>query len=213
MDAYRDKPAATLPTPSEPARIERPTREEAEEAVRTLISWAGDDPSRGGLLDTPARVVRAYDEILRGYRETAETVLDRTFDDVGGYDDIVLVRDIPFYSLCEHHMLPFFGRAHIGYFPTDRVAGLSKLARVVDGFAKRLQTQERLTTNIVGALETVLAPRGVAVMIEAEHMCMTMRGVSKPGAMTVTTQFTGAFRDDTAEQARFLTLLRAGDAR
>jgi GTP cyclohydrolase I len=209
MDAYRDKPAAPLPLPAEPAESRRPTRQEAEEAVRTLISWAGDDPSRGGLLDTPGRVVRAYDEILRGYKETAETSLDRTFDDVGGYDDIVLVRDIPFYSLCEHHMLPFFGSAHLAYFPTERVAGLSKLARVVDSFAKRLQTQERLTTDIVAALDAVLAPRGAAVMIEAEHMCMTMRGVSKPGAITVTTQFTGAFRDDATEQARFLSLLHA----
>jgi GTP cyclohydrolase I len=210
MDAYRDKPAPALPTVSEPATIDRPTREEAEEAVRIILSYVGDDPSRGGLIDTPSRVVRAYDEILRGYKDAAAAVLDRTFDDVGGYDDIVLVRDIPFYSLCEHHMLPFFGKAHIGYFPTDRVAGLSKLARVVDGFAKRLQTQERLTTDIVGALNAVLSPRGAAVMIEAEHMCMTMRGVAKPGAITVTTQFTGAFRDDAAEQARFLTLLRSG---
>ncbi len=210
MDAYRDKSVTALPTPAESAPIKRPTRIEAEEAVRTLIAWAGDDPSRSGLLDTPGRVVRAYDEILRGYKETAESTLDRTFDDVGGYDDIVLVRDIPFYSLCEHHMLPFFGKAHIAYFPTDQVAGLSKLARVVDSFARRLQTQERMTTDIVGALNSVLAPRGAAVMIEAEHMCMTMRGVSKPGAITVTTQFTGAFRDDPAEQVRFLSLLRAG---
>jgi GTP cyclohydrolase I len=210
MDAFRDKTLPPSLRPSDPAAVRRPTRQDAEEAVRTLIAWAGDDPSRNGLIDTPARVTRAYEEILQGYRQTAETSLDRTFDDVGGYDDIVLVRDIPFYSLCEHHMLPFFGKAHIGYFPTDRVAGLSKLARVVDGFAKRLQTQERLTTDIVGALDSVLAPRGAAVMIEAEHMCMTMRGVSKPGAITVTTQFTGAFRDDAAEQVRFLTLLRAG---
>ncbi|MEZ5841051.1 MAG: GTP cyclohydrolase I FolE [Hyphomicrobiales bacterium] len=188
----------------------RPSREEAEAAVRTLIAWAGDDVEREGLIDTPKRVVKAFEEFYRGYRENAEDVLDRTFEEVGGYDDIVLVRDIPFYSHCEHHLVPFVGSAHIAYYPSEAVVGLSKLARVVDIFGRRMQTQENLTAQIIGAIDEILKPRGVAVMLEAEHMCMSLRGVQKSGVSTVTTQFTGVFRDDPAEQVRFISLLRAG---
>jgi GTP cyclohydrolase I len=210
MDALTKK-AAQAPFPQFRAEeVKRPSREEAEAAVRTLIAWAGDNPSRDGLIDTPKRVVSAYEEFYAGYRQNAADELDRTFEDIDRYDDIVLVRDIPFYSHCEHHMVPFIGKAHVAYFPTDSVVGLSKLARVVDVFARRLQSQERLTAEIVSAVDEALKPRGVAVMIEAEHQCMTLRGVQKHGASTVTTQFTGVFRDDPAEQIRFLTLLRGG---
>lgn len=194
--------------PLEKPATASPSRDEAEEAVRTLIRWAGDDPSREGLRDTPARVARAYREMFAGYRQDGAGELSTVFREVGGYDDMVLVRDIAFASHCEHHMVPFFGRAHIAYFPSDGVVGLSKLARLVDVFAKRLQTQETLTAQIVEAIEATLAPRGVAAMLEAEHLCMSMRGVQKPGALTVTTRFTGRFRDDPAEQARFLTLAK-----
>ena len=190
-------------------RTRRPTREEAEAAVRTLIAWAGDDPEREGLRDTPRRVAKAYEEFFRGYGEDPAQALERTFEEVGGYDDPVLLRDIPFHSHCEHHMVPFVGRAHIAYMPRDRVVGLSKLARVVDLFARRLQTQEHLTAEIVAAIDGILKPRGVAVMLEAEHLCMTLRGVAKPGASTVTMRFTGAFADP-AEQARFVMLVRQG---
>src|SRR5205085_9094356 len=164
--------------------IIRPSRVDAEAAVRTLIAWAGDNPDREGLIDTPRRVVKAYEEFYAGYGQKPEDALERTFEDVGSYDDIVLVRDITFYSHCEHHMVPFIGRAHVAYFPTEKVVGLSKLARVVDIFSKRLQTQERLTSDIVHAVDEALKPRGVAVMIEAEHQCMTLRGVQKHGAST-----------------------------
>jgi GTP cyclohydrolase I len=188
----------------------RPTREEAEAAVRTLIAYAGDDPSREGLLDTPKRVVGAYEELYRGYRECPAEVLDRTFSEIGTYEDFVLVRDIPFNSACEHHMMPFIGKAHIAYLPVERVVGLSKLARLVDVYARRLQTQEHMTSQIATALEEILKPRGVAVMIEAEHMCMSLRGVEKPGSSTITTQFSGTFRENPEEQVRFITLVRAG---
>ncbi len=207
MDAPVSKKTPALLEPARSAVV-RPSREQAEAAARTLIEWAGDNPEREGLVDTPRRLVGAFEEFFRGYSEDPASYLDRTFEDVGGYDDIVLVRDIPFSSHCEHHMVPFIGRAHVAYFPTDRVAGLSKLVRVVDAFAKRLQTQENLTAQIVAAIDDSLRPRGAAVMIEAEHLCMTMRGVQKAGASTVTTQFTGVFRDDPAEQVRFLTLVR-----
>jgi GTP cyclohydrolase I len=193
----------TAPQPA----IPRPSREEAEAAVRTLIAFAGDDPAREGVLDTPKRVVDAYEEIFAGYRECPAEVLDRTFSETGGYDDFVLVKDIGFNSHCEHHMMPFFGKAHVAYIPTDRVVGLSKLARLVDVYALRLQTQEHLTSQVAIAIEEVLKPRGVAVMMEAEHMCMSIRGVTKQGAQTVTTHFTGAFKDP-GEQVRFMTLLR-----
>ena len=192
------------PTPSAP----RPSREEAEAAVRTLIAYAGDDAAREGVLDTPKRVIDAYEEIYEGYRACPAEVLDRTFSETGGYDDFVLVKDIGFNSHCEHHMMPFYGKAHVAYMPTDRVVGLSKLARLVDVYAHRLQTQEHLTSQVATAIEEILKPRGVAVMIEAEHMCMSIRGVNKPGALTVTTHFSGAFRNDPNQLVRFMTLLR-----
>ncbi len=188
----------------------RPSREEAEAAVRTLIAYAGDDPKREGVLDTPKRVVDAYGELYRGYTECPAEVLDRTFSETAAYDDLVLVRDIGFNSHCEHHMMPFFGKAHVAYMPTDKVVGLSKLARLVDVYARRLQTQEHLTAQIATAIEEILKPRGVAVLLEAEHMCMSLRGVEKPGANTITTQFRGLFREDPNEQVRFITMVRGG---
>jgi GTP cyclohydrolase I len=189
--------------------IARPTRQEAEAAVRTLLAWAGDDPSREGLLDTPRRVVEAYEELFGGYSGDPDEALRRVFREVEGYSDIVVVRDIPFVSHCEHHIAPFVGKAHIGYYPRGGAVGLSKLARVVEMFARRLQTQEAMTAQIAEAIERGLNPRGVAVMIEAEHSCMAMRGVKKGGASTVTTEFTGVFGADREEQRRFLDLLRA----
>ena len=186
----------------------RPSREEAEAAVRTLIAYTGDDPKREGVLDTPKRVIDAYEELYQGYRECPTEVLDRTFSETAGYDDFVLVKDIGFNSHCEHHMMPFFGKAHVAYRPTDRVVGLSKLARLVDVYAKRLQTQEHMTSQVATAIDEILKPRGVAVMLEAEHMCMSLRGVEKLGSLTVTTHFTGTFRDDVNEQVRFMTMLR-----
>lgn len=209
MDAVVKSFAERRPAGDAPSAPIRPTRDEAEAAVRTLIAWAGDDPDREGLVDTPRRVARAFEEFYRGYGEDPAAVLARTFEEVGGYDDIVLVRDIPFYSHCEHHMVPFVGKAHIAYYPSsDGVVGLSKLARLVDVFARRMQTQENLTAQVVGAIDEHLKPRGIAVLIEAEHQCMSLRGVQKSGVSTVTTQFTGVFRDDPAEQVRFMTLLR-----
>ena len=196
------KPALT------PVPVQRPTREEAEAAVRVLLRWAGDDPSREGLLDTPKRVVKAYEELFKGYTQDAEAQLATIFEEVEGYDDMVLVKDIPFTSHCEHHMVPFVGKAHVAYFPADGVVGLSKLARVVEVFARRLQTQETMTAQITDTIDNALKPRGIAVLIEAEHMCMSMRGVQKQGASTITTRFTGAFRDDPAEQARFFSMVR-----
>ncbi len=211
MDALTKKAAQATPQ-FRAEEIKRPTREEAEAAVKVLIAWTGDNPARDGLIDTPKRVVKAFEEFYEGYGQNASEVLDRTFEDIDRYDDIVLVRDIPFYSHCEHHMVPFIGKAHVAYFPTDAVVGLSKLARVVDIYARRLQSQERLTAEIVSSVDEALKPRGVAVMIEAEHQCMTLRGVQKHGASTITTQFTGIFRDDPTEQVRFLTLVRGGSA-
>jgi GTP cyclohydrolase I len=186
----------------------RPSREEAEQAVRTLIAYIGDDPNREGVRDTPKRVVGAYEELYRGYSETPAETLERTFSETGAYDDLVLVRDIAFNSHCEHHMMPFTGKAHVAYMPVDKVVGLSKLARLVDVYARRLQTQEHMNSQIATAIEEILKPRGVAVMIEAEHTCMSLRGVEKPGALTVTTQFRGLFRDDPNEQLRFISLVR-----
>lgn len=195
-------------TPFAPAALSRPSRAEAEAAVRTLIAWAGDDPGREGMLDTPKRVVEAYGELFAGYGQDPAEVLNRTFREVGGYDDIVLVKDIPFHSHCEHHMVPFFGRAHIAYLPQDGVVGLSKLSRLVNLFARRLQTQENLTAQIIDAINDNLNPRGAAVMLEAEHMCMTMRGVHAHGASTTTQRFTGVFAEDRAEQERFFSMVR-----
>jgi GTP cyclohydrolase IA len=193
------------------SQIARPSREEAEAAVRTLIAFAGDHPDREGLVETPKRVVDAYEELYRGYRESPAEVLDRTFSEIGKYDDFVLVRDIAFSSHCEHHMMPFMGKAHIAYKPIERVVGLSKLARLVDVYARRLQTQEHMTSQIATAIDEILSPRGVAVMIEAEHMCMSVRGVEKPGSTTITTQFTGSFRENPEEQVRFITMVRMHD--
>lgn len=187
---------------------ERPSQAEAEEAVRTLIRWIGDDPHREGLLDTPRRVALAYRDLFDGYGRDPEEVLGRTFEEVAGYDDMVTVRDIPFYSHCEHHMVPITGRAHVAYLPDNRVLGLSKIARVVDIYARRLQTQESMTAQIAGAIDENLRPRGVAVMIEAEHMCMSMRGIRKQGSSTMTTTFTGDFKTDPHNQVRFMTLIR-----
>jgi GTP cyclohydrolase IA len=188
--------------------VERPTRDQAEAAARTLISWIGDNPNREGLRETPKRLVKAFEQVFSGYRDSPDDVLDRTFGEIGNFDDLVVVRDIPFYSYCEHHMFPMVGRAHVAYFPVERVVGLSKIARVVDMYARRLQTQEHLTSQILSAIDENLKPRGVAIMIEAEHMCMAMRGVMKQGVSTVTTQFTGVFRDDPNEQVRFFKLVR-----
>ncbi|SNZ08470.1 GTP cyclohydrolase I FolE [Cohaesibacter gelatinilyticus] len=185
----------------------RPSRQEAEAAVRTLIEWIGDNPDREGLLDTPARFVKAYEEVYRGYREDPVEPLKRTFKEVNGYKDMVLLRDVEFFSACEHHMVPFVGKAHIAYYPSDGVVGLSKLARVIDTYARRLQTQETMTAQIIEVIEKTLNPRGIALMIEAEHMCMSMRGVQKKGVSTVTTTFTGVFEDDMAKQDRFMTLV------
>lgn len=200
-----DLKALTVETPAG----HKPSRKEAEAAVRTLLAYMGENPEREGLLDTPSRVVRAYDDVFSGYGQDAADELKRTFEEVSGYDDIVLIRDIPFFSHCEHHMLPFYGKAQIAYYPSDRVVGLSKLARVLDIYARRLQTQENLTAQVAAAVDKVLTPRGVAVMLEASHLCMRMRGIRKAGSSTVTTRFTGRFKV-AEEQARFLTLVRMG---
>ena len=172
----------------------RPTQTEAEEAVRTLLRWAGDDPNREGLRDTPARVVRSYLELFGGYEVDPVALLERTFEEVEGYDEIILLRDIRLESYCEHHMVPIIGRAHVAYLPNQRVVGISKLARVVDAFSKRFQIQEKLTVQIADTINAVLKPRGVAVVIEAAHQCMTTRGVHKPGVGMVTSRMLGAFR-------------------
>ena len=199
------KPLGVVPAARLSAK--RPSREEAEAAVRTLIAWAGDDPNREGLLDTPARVTKAYGELFAGYEQNAAEVLSKTFKEVGGYDDLVLVKGIPFYAHCEHHMVPFFGQAHIAYLPHDGVVGLSKLARLVEVFARRLQTQETMTAQIIDAINENLGPRGAAVMLEAEHMCMTMRGVKAHDVKTVTHRFTGVFAEDRNEQDRFFAMV------
>ena len=195
-----------------PAPVDhKPSQEEAEAAVRTLIAYIGDNPSREGLMDTPKRVIGAFDELYRGYREVPADALERTFGENEAYDDFVLIRDISFTSHCEHHMLPFYGKAHVAYRPVERVVGLSKLARLVETYARRLQTQEHLTTQVATAIEEVLKPHGVAVLVEAEHTCMTVRGVKKPGTSTVTTRFLGSFRDNPDDQMRFMMLVGATD--
>ena len=198
---------SSLLKPAEIEEIVHPTQEEAEAAVRTLIAWAGDDPTREGLLDTPGRVVRAYREFYAGYEQSPSDVLTRTFKDVGGYDDIVLLKDIPFSSHCEHHMVPFIGKAHVAYLPHDGVVGLSKIPRLVEVFARRLQTQENLTAQIIDAINENLNPRGAAVMLEAEHMCMTMRGVRAHDVNTITHRFTGVFAEDREERDRFFAFV------
>jgi GTP cyclohydrolase IA len=189
--------------------VDKPSQEEAEAAVRTLLAWAGDDPQREGLLDTPRRVTKAYKEYFEGYTQDPADILDRVFEEVSGYDDMVLLRDISFTSHCEHHIAPFFGRAHIAYLPNGGVVGISKIARVVDTFAKRLQTQETMTAQIAEAIFENLGARGVAVMLEAVHTCMSMRGVEKSGVATVTTMFNGEFKTNPMLQARFMEQVRA----
>lgn len=192
--------AATRPEP-------RPSREQAEEAVRTLLRWAGDDPTREGLVETPARVVRAYEEFYAGYNQDPEEILLRTFEEVDGYDEIVALRDIRFESHCEHHIAPIIGKAHVAYLPDRRVVGISKLARVVEIYAKRLQIQEKMTAQIANTIGEVLKPKGVAVVIEAAHQCMTTRGIHKPGVTMVTSRMLGVFRDDPATRREFLSII------
>ena len=185
----------------------RPTRKEAEDAVRTLIRWARDDPKREGLLDTPARVVRSYEEFFAGYLQDPNEILSRTFTEVGGYDEMVVMTDIRFESHCEHHMVPIIGKAHVGYLPDKRVVGISKLARLVEVYAKRLQVQEKMTVQIADCLQKALKPKGVAVVIEAAHQCMTTRGVHKPGVGLVTSRMVGAFRDNASTRREFLAVI------
>jgi GTP cyclohydrolase I len=192
--------------------VERPSRAEAEEAVRTLIRWAGENPAREGLLDTPDRVVRAYEEWFAGYDEDPEDMLKRTFEEVGGYDEIVLLRDIRFTSHCEHHMAPIFGRAHIGYLPRNRVVGLSKLARLINVYARRMQIQERMTVEIADALNSILQPHGVGVVIEGMHACMSTRGVQQADSVMVTSRLLGVFRDRPDTRQEFLSAIGFGSA-
>ena len=187
--------------------IERPSREAAEEAIRTLIRWAGDDPGREGLVDTPARVVRSYEEFFGGYAADPTSLLERTFEEVDGYDEIVLLKDIRFESHCEHHMAPIIGKVHIAYLPKKRVVGISKLARLVELYAKRLTIQEKMTSQIANTLNDILQPDGVAVVIEAAHQCMTTRGVHKPGVSMVTSRMLGAFRDNSSTRREFLSMV------
>ena len=186
---------------------DKPARGEAEDAVRTLLRWAGDDPSRPGLHDTPARVVRAFEEFFAGYRQDPTEILKTTFDEIDGYDEMVLLKDIEFSSHCEHHLAPIIGRAHVAYLPQRRVVGISKLARLVEAYARRLQIQERMTVQVADAIQEVLQPRGVAVVIEATHHCMTTRGVHKPGTAMLTSRVTGVFRADPATRREFFSLI------
>ncbi len=191
---------------------DRPSREEAEAAVRTLLRWAGEDPAREGLHDTPGRVVRSYEEFFQGYAEDPAAMLARTFEEVEDYDEIVLLRDIRFESHCEHHMVPIIGRAHVAYLPGRRVVGISKLARVVDAYARRLQIQERLTAQIANTIDTVLQPHGVAVILEAGHQCMTTRGVHRPGVSMVTSRMLGVFRTNSDTRRELLSMLQRPSA-
>jgi len=185
----------------------RPTREEAEAAVRVLLRWSGDDPAREGLRDTPARVVRAYEEFFSGYEHDPREILARTFSEVDGYDEMIVLKDIRFESYCEHHMVPIIGRAHVAYLPEHRVVGISKLARLVDAFAKRLQIQEKMTAQIADTLNEILQPKGVGVILEASHQCMTTRGVHKPGVEMVTSRMLGSFRTDPSTRREFLSIV------
>ncbi len=191
--------------------MKKPTPQEAEEAVRTLLRFAGEDPAREGLLDTPKRVIKSYGELFAGYSLEPKDILSTTFEEVGGYDEMIVLRDIEFSSHCEHHMLPFTGRAHIAYIPTDKVVGLSKLARLVDMYARRLQIQEKMTAEIAKSLSDVLKPKGVAVVIDATHMCMTMRGVRKAGSIMHTSHLTGLFKSDSRTRQEFFSLLKHGN--
>ncbi len=203
MNVQTPKPQLARPE----AAPKQTSREEAEAAVRTLLLWAGEDPDREGLHDTPARVVRSYEEFFRGYAEDPVALLARTFEEIEGYDEMVVLRDIRVESHCEHHMVPIIGRAHVAYLPRTRVVGISKLARVVDAYAHRFQIQEKLTAQIANTISDVLQPRGVAVVIEANHQCMSTRGVHKPGASMVTSRMLGAFRDDPSTRREFLAMI------
>ncbi len=203
-DMVTRRPAVALKRQS---GTKRPSRSEAEDAFRTLLAWTGDDPDREGLRDTPRRVTDAFEEYFSGYRQDAAEVLATTFEEVGGYDDMVMLRDMRVDSHCEHHLAPFIGVAHVAYLPAGRILGISKIARVVEIFARRLQTQETLTAQIADAIEAALKPRGVAVLIEAEHQCMSMRGVRQPGVKTITTRFTGALESDASYRERFLQMV------
>jgi GTP cyclohydrolase I len=204
------KPVRATPRGKAPAR---PSRKQAEEAVRTLLRWAGDDPTREGLLDTPSRVVRSYEEFFAGYGHDPKLVLARTFEEVENYDEIIVLTDVRFESHCEHHMAPIIGKVHIGYLPDRRVVGISKLARLVDVYAKRLQIQEKMTAQIADTLQEVLKPRGVAVVVEAAHECMTTRGVHKPGVSMVTSRMVGAFRQDARTRREFLSIIEMAGTR
>lgn len=207
MDAIISKPL-TPDTFKTAPHGDRPSQAEVEAAVRVLLRWTGDNPDREGLIDTPKRVAKAYREMFSGYDMSPADELGRTFEEVAGYDDLVIVKDIEFHSHCEHHMVPIIGKAHVGYLPDGKVVGLSKIIRVVDIFAHRLQTQEAMTAQIAGTIQDVLNPRGVAVMVEAEHMCIAMRGIRKQGSTTLTSTFTGVFKDNPEEQARFISMVR-----
>jgi GTP cyclohydrolase I len=202
---------ATVSSKSDPTQVARPSRKEAEAAVRTLLRWAGDDPTREGLLATPDRVVRSYEEFFSGYSLDPEEILARTFEETAGYDDMVVLRGIRFESYCEHHMVPIIGVAHIGYLPRNRVVGISKLARVLEIFSKRLQIQEKMTAQIATTIDRVLNPQGVAVVIEGEHQCMTTRGVHRPGVNMVTSQMIGVFRENEATRKEFLSIIGQGN--
>jgi GTP cyclohydrolase I len=204
------KPVSSLEaaqTSTEVPQVERPSREAAEEAVRTLIRWAGDDPAREGLLGTPDRVVRSYEEFFAGYHEDPVEILQRTFEEIEGYDEMVLLRDIRFESHCEHHLAPIIGKAHVAYMPDRRVVGISKLARVVEAYAKRMQIQEKMTAQVAKTIQEVLQPKGVAVVIEAAHQCMTTRGVHKAGVTMVTSTMLGLFRSNASTRREFLSLV------
>jgi len=201
------KKTSLAPVALSPVAKQRPSREEAQAAVRTLLRWAGDDPDREGLRGTPDRVTRSYEEFFAGYEQDPEEILARTFEEVAGYDDMVVLRGIRFESYCEHHMVPIIGIAHIGYLPSNRVVGISKLARVLEIFSKRLQIQEKMTAEIANTIDRVLKPQGVAVVLEGEHQCMTTRGVHRPGVNMVTSQMMGVFRDNEATRKEFLSII------
>lgn len=207
MAAARTRLVKALQEERKEALARRPSKEEAEEAVRVLLRWAGDDPDREGLLGTPERVARAYEEFFAGYQADPVEYLERTFEEVEGYDEMVVLRDIRFESHCEHHLAPIIGVAHVGYLPRNRVVGISKLARVVEAYAKRLQIQEKMTAQIANTINDVLEPLGVAVVIEAAHQCMTTRGVHKPGTSMLTSRMLGAFRDDPSTRREFLEMI------
>ena len=200
-------------TKKETVSIQKPTREEAKQAIKIMLAWAGDNPNREGLLETPERVVSAYEEFFAGYDMDPDEILNKTFEEVAGYDEMVIVKDVRLESHCEHHMVPFIGRAHVAYIPHKRVVGISKLARIVDVYAKRLQTQETMTAQIAGTLQRVLEPKGVAVVIDAAHQCMTTRGVHKSETSTVTSRMLGVFRTDERTRSEFMNLISPANIR